>query len=113
MRQGFTLIEAVVALVLFQIAALALAASIAVAARDMAAATRHGRASVLARERVERLRAAACHGGSTGTARHPDGLEEHWVTTGSGRTRRLKDSVAFAAAGRSVFVVAEGWELCR
>lgn len=113
MRNGFTLIEALVALVLFQIAALALAATSAVAARDLAIATRHGRAEALARDRVARLRAAACEAPAGGSMEHPGGLEEHWRVESAGTARRVVDSVVLRLpGGREASVVMSGWELC-
>ena len=113
MRAGFTLIEAMVALVLFQIAALALTAAGAVAARDLAVAMRHTRAQHMAADRVARLRATACGSPTTGGVVHPGGLTEHWAVTANGRVRAIADSVAMVLpGGRQGAVVVRGWELC-
>lgn len=113
MRAGFTLIEAMVALVLFQIAALALAATSAVAARDLAVAHRQARAHSIAVERVARLKAAACAGAASGSTLHPGGFEERWSVIAAGRGRTVSDSVSFdLAAGRRGSVVARGAEIC-
>ena len=113
MRAGFTLIEALIALVLFQIAALALAATTAVAARDLAIANRHARAEALARDRVARLRSSACAGAAGGSRQHAGGLEEYWRVTIDGQARKVSDSVVLRLpGGRVSAVVMTAWELC-
>lgn len=113
MRVGFTLIEAMVALVLFQIAALALAATTAVAARDLAVAHRHARAHSIAVGRIARLKAGACEGMTGGSEQHPGGFVETWIVVVSAQARTLSDSVAFdLAGGKRGAVVARGAELC-
>ncbi|HET9454053.1 MAG TPA: hypothetical protein VFO66_07210 [Gemmatimonadaceae bacterium] len=113
MRAGFTLIEALVALVLFQIAALALAATTAVAARDLAVAHRHARANAIALERVARFKAGACAGFASGSEVHPGGFEERWTVVAAAQARTLTDSVAFdLTGGKRGAVVARGADLC-
>src|SRR5688572_2914423 len=113
MRAGFTLIEAMVALVLFQIAALALAATTAVAARDLAVAHRHARAHAIAVGRVALLKAGACAGVTSGFEQHAGGFAETWIVVANGQARTLSDSVAFdLAGGKRGAVVARGAELC-
>ena len=113
MRAGFTLIEAMVALVLFQIAALALAATTAVAARDLAVAHRHSRAYAIAVGRVAHLKAGACAGGASGSQQHPGGFEERWSVIAIAQARILSDSVVFdLTGGRRGAVVARGADLC-
>ena len=113
MRSGFTLIEALVALVLFQIAALALAATTAVAARDLAVANRHTRANVVARDRVARVQSSACATPSAGSQEHPGGLRERWGVEVDGPLRIITDSVTIALPrGRVGSVVIRAWEIC-
>lgn len=113
MRSGFTLVEALVALVLFEIAALALAATTIVAVRDLAAADRHRRGQAVALDRVARLRVGACTTVTAGSQAHPGGLEEHWRVRGTGPLREIVDSVALALpGGREGAVVVRGWEVC-
>lgn len=113
MRSGFTLIEALVALVLFQVAALALAATTAVAARDFTVAQRHGRAQLLAQDRVARLRATACRGTVAGAQAHPGGIEERWTVRAEGAVREISDSVRLTLpGGRTRDVVVRAWERC-
>jgi Tfp pilus assembly protein PilV len=112
MRRGFTLVEALVALVLVQFGLLAVAAMSAVAARDVAAATRVSRARDAARERIELLRPAACATSGGGSADAP-GLVEHWSVRGDSVVRRIRDSVEFRLpGGRSGRVVVEQVVLC-
>lgn len=113
MRAGFTLIEALVALVLFQIAALAFAATSAVAARDLAVAHRHTRAHAIAVERVARLRAGGCAATAGGWQLHAAGFEERWTVVTIGGIRAIADSVSFVLPGGKVgAVVSRGWEIC-
>jgi Tfp pilus assembly protein PilV len=113
MRSGFTLIEALVALVLFQIAALALGATTAVAARDLAVANRHTRANVVARDRVARVRSSACASPTAGSQEHPGGIREQWRVEAQGQVRVITDSVTIALPrGRVGSVVVRVWEVC-
>jgi Tfp pilus assembly protein PilV len=112
-QRGFTLIEAIVALVLFEIAALALVATTAVAARDLAMADRHARGFALASDRVARLRGGACAATSAGTELHANGLREHWRVDAMGTLRAIADSVELPApAGAAGAVVVRAWEAC-
>ena len=115
MRSGFTLVETLVALLLFQIGMLAVAATGAVAARDVAIARRTALARDLARNRVEALRSTACGvtGSGAGSAESAAGVTEHWRVVASGSGRAIVDSVAFALpAGRRGSVVIRGATLC-
>lgn len=113
MRSGFTLVEALVALVLFEIAALALVATTAVAARDLGVADRHARGHALAVDRVARLKGGACAALTAGTRTHPGGLAEHWRVAAAGELREISDSVALALPGRrTTSVVVREWEIC-
>jgi len=113
MRSGFTLVEALVALVLFEIAALALAATTMVAARELAAADRHRRGQAIALDRVARLRIGACTAVTVGRHLHEGGLEEHWRVRAAGPLREIVDSVVLTLPGRREgAVVVRGWEVC-
>lgn len=110
-RAGFTLIETLVALMLFQFAMLALAAGAAVAARDLATARRVDRAHDSARNRVERL-ASHCPEPSTGTV-ETSTLVEHWRVDVIDRLRLITDSVVYTRSdGLTGFVVARAAVLC-
>ena len=111
MRRGVTLIEIIVALVLFQIAMLALSATTIVAARDLAAATRRARALELAERRVARLRPAACAGPQSGFSA-TDGLREFWSVESSGRVRFIRDSVELRLSRGTESLVVRAWVHC-
>ena len=104
-QSGVTLVETLVALVLFQFAMLALAAGAAVAARDLAAARRTAMALEMARNRVEQLAAAPCPTPRSGTSQ-TSGFTEHWRVDPGNGLRRVSDSVVFprpnGAVGTSV-----------
>lgn len=110
-RTAFTLIETLVALVLFQFAMLALTAVAAVAARDLATARRIDRAYDAARNRVERL-ASQCPDPAAGTV-GTSAFVEHWRVEIMDRRRFVTDSVVYVKNdGRAAFVVARGTVLC-
>lgn len=112
-RPAFTLVETLVALVLFQFAMLALTAGAAVAARDLADARRMTTAHAMARDRVEWLASLSCPSSGSGTLR-AGGYTQHWRVDPSGDRRLIRDSVVYARPnGRSGFVVARGAKLCQ
>lgn len=111
-RAGFTLVETLVALLILEFALLALVATSAVAARDLAAARLLDRARETARNRVERL-AAGCPGAQAGTETLPAGLAEHWTVRAVGRERHIEDSVVVRGPrGAERSVVARTAVLC-
>lgn len=118
MRQGFTLVETLVALVLFQFGMLAVAAAMGVAARDLTVAQRIARAHSMARNRVELIRAAGCPSPASATLDHTggggtEGLVEHWRVEADGTQRFITDSVEFALpAGRRGRVVLRAAAIC-
>jgi Tfp pilus assembly protein PilV len=113
MRNGFTLVEVVVALVLFQFGMLALAAAGAVAARDLTVARNGARARAIAQNRVELLRASACFNSGSGTVAHPNGFLEHWRSATSGPKRIISDSVVYPVPlGQSANVVIVTATIC-
>jgi Tfp pilus assembly protein PilV len=113
-RKGFPLIEVLVALLIFEFGMLALAATSAVIARDLGAATRRARAHAQASHRVEGLRGTACSAGNVTAGLTHDGLTEVWRVDATGDRRALADSVSFALSnGRRSHVVLRAWLLCR
>ncbi len=112
MRRGFTLVETLVALVLVQFGLLAVAAASALAARELAVATRSAQARDVARERIELLRLGACGGDAVGS-RVTVALTEHWSVRGTPVHRIIRDSVAYRLpAGREGRLVVEQIVLC-
>lgn len=113
MRRGFTLIEVVLALILFQFGMLALAATSAVVARDLSVANRRIKAQSLAAARVARLRAARCPALGVGMQQVAGGLVEHWVVADDGGIRRIVDSVTMShPRGGESSIVLRAWVLC-
>jgi Tfp pilus assembly protein PilV len=94
-RSGFTLIEVIIALVLFELAMLALAALAWIAARDLAAANLGARALEMARNRVEQLRITSCSSAESG---HDVGygMTEIWSVRDADRVRVVSDSIEYA-----------------
>ncbi|HJQ19803.1 MAG TPA: prepilin-type N-terminal cleavage/methylation domain-containing protein [Gemmatimonadaceae bacterium] len=115
MRHGFSLVEALVALALFQIAMLALAASTAVAARDLADAARRTRATSLARNGVQLMLVTACADAvGVEEVAHPNAYIEHRRRSVAAAGRReLVDSVVYAVHGnRDRAIVLRTWAFC-
>lgn len=112
MRRGFTLVEVLVALVLVEFGLLAVAASSAVAARQVAFAARAAHARDVARERLETLRWIACDGTSEGSRTTAE-VSEHWSVRGTDSWRSVRDSVEYPLpAGRRGRIVLEHLVLC-
>jgi prepilin-type N-terminal cleavage/methylation domain-containing protein len=112
-RNGFTLIEALVALVIFALGMLAVVATSAATARDLGIAHRRAHALTLARDRVGSLHAVACAAPEAGSALGAGGFLEIWRVEVDGRRRIVVDSVAFAVArGRMTSVVVRAAAIC-
>jgi Tfp pilus assembly protein PilV len=112
-RAGFTLIETIVALVLLQVAMLALAATAGLAARDLTDSLTRRRAFAIANSRANWLRASACSSAESGTRPVAPGMTEHWRVESFGRARSVTDSIsASLTRGRRAAVVARTWVLC-
>lgn len=82
-QQGFTLVEVVIATVVFTIGGLGLAATSASIARLIAANTLRSNAAEIARARAETAHAAGCAVSISGEARE-SGIHSIWSATGSG-----------------------------
>lgn len=112
MRGGFTLIEALVALVIFEFGMLAVVATSALVARDIAAFKRRTLAHALAMQRVELLRPVACEAPGAGSI-DSAGFVETWSVASQGVRRTISDSVAFVLPrGRPANVVVRATTLC-
>jgi Tfp pilus assembly protein PilV len=112
-RRGFTLVETLVALVLFQVGMFALVATAAVSARDLAEAVARRRAQVIASSHAELLRADACRSAPAGSAALTAGMVERWRVdvVGVGRAVTVTVDVPLPR-GRSVEVAASAWSVC-
>lgn len=105
-RRGFTLVELVVAVLLIDVAVLALVAGSAVVVRrDLEVRTRD-RAARAAANRLQMLSALPC-ASSLGDTALAAGLHELWTATRSASTRALRDSVSFPLGDARRAVVLE------
>jgi Tfp pilus assembly protein PilV len=112
-RNAFTLVEVLVALVLLEIGMLALSGVAAVAARDFVTATRILRASAIASRRIEMLRGIPCPAPASG-AQQTGFATEYWRVEATKSARLLRDSVEFGlGSGRNGHVVRRGAVWCR
>ena len=81
-REGTTLVELIVALVMITIALLALAGAAAIVTRETAAGRRELALAWAARSRLERLMSTPCPALASGSAA-TDGTIERWTVTAS------------------------------
>jgi Tfp pilus assembly protein PilV len=111
-RQAFTLVETLVALVIFQFAMLALALGAAVAARDLMVARRLTMAHTMARNRVERLASLSCPAVGRGALQTKPFIE-YWRVDAVADRRTVSDSVVFPRPNGTLGVaVARATTLC-
>ena len=94
---GYTLIEIIVALMVFTVGALALAGSSCVVARAMAGNVRRELAARTAVNRIETI-ASQC-GTATSGGEVISQIESDWVTTRDPRTTEVTESVRCPAPG--------------
>ena len=92
-RNGGTLIELLVALVLLDLALLSLATVGAVTARRIGDAGRRSRATLAAANRLERLAALPCAAMSGGAAPLEPRVFETWTAVRMGTSMELTDSI--------------------
>lgn len=112
MPRGFTLVETLVALLLLELGMLALAATSAVVARDLAVAHRTLRAQTLARNRLELVATNPC-AAVAGAATLPGRYDMSWTVKDVGRRREVSVSVGFAVSrGRRRVVALRTAALC-
>jgi len=93
--RGFTIVEAMVAIVVFGVGVLGLAGSAAVMTRQMSSGNRLARANMIARARVEQFSAQNCTTLASGSAA-VGGFNEQWTVTPMPRTVRVIETVTFA-----------------
>jgi Tfp pilus assembly protein PilV len=111
-RPAFTLVETLVALVIFQFVMLALSLGAAVAARDLMIARRLNMAHTLARNRVERLASLSCPAVGRGSLQAKP-FTEHWRVDAAADRRVISDSVVFPRPdGTLGIAVARATTLC-
>lgn len=116
-RDGFTLIEVLIAIGILSVGILALlqtATSITVMLRDGRLRTM---ASAIAASRIDNLRLAAasttptCASVTGGSATSPNGTET-WTVTGTGRSRTITTTVTIVNGPRSLGMTVRGTLLC-
>ena len=95
-RRGFTLVEVVIAMLVFAVGGLGLAASAAVIAKQIASSTLRADAAAIARSRSEAAHGASC-GSVTGGADVTAGIRSAWTVNGSTLEQRLDRSDAFGS----------------
>jgi type II secretory pathway pseudopilin PulG len=78
-RQGFTLVELLVAVLLIDVGLLALVASGALVVRQAAEGRAHSAAVRIALNRLESLVATVPCAAASGGAQHPQAIDERWV----------------------------------
>src|SRR5438105_1631485 len=104
-RRGATLIELLVALLLFDTALLSLVAVSAVAVRRVGEAGRRSRAAVASTSRLEWLASGPCSSVPVGSATLERGVTERWAGTPIGGGVELLDSVSIEARVPEHFVL--------
>jgi Tfp pilus assembly protein PilV len=96
-RAGFTIVEAIVALLLMAVGLLAVAASGAVVVREVGAVAARTRGGLLARNRVEIFAASTCTGAGIAGTDSLRAARGHWSVRGDGALRTLSDSIVMLA----------------
>jgi prepilin-type N-terminal cleavage/methylation domain-containing protein len=94
-RRGYTLVEVVVALLVFTIGALALAASSAVVARTMRANLLRERAGRIAASRIETIK-SACASAASGME-SVQGIESQWSVALGAQTVSILESTRYGS----------------
>ena len=96
--RGFTLIEMVLAIFVFSIGALGLAATTAVITRSLAWSAIRERARRVAEGRIESLRALSCGLARSGSETR-QGITSTWTVTQTGTSVSIVESVTYNAGG--------------
>jgi len=97
-RAGFTIVEAVVALLLMAVGILAVAASGALVVREVGAVAARTRGGLLARNRVEIFAVGECAGAGIVGIDSLRAVRGHWSVGDDGAVATLSDSVVMLAA---------------
>lgn len=98
-RQGFTLIELVITLMLLDVGLLALVGTSAAIARGARTTRAAVRAWSIASARLERSASMPCQADQSGTAVWVSGVTEWWTATPAANgTRTITDSTTFSTA---------------
>ena len=93
-RKGFTLVELMVAMMLFSVGILALASTSAVVVRQMGDASNMSVAATVAQTRIERLRTASCTTAQADSVADR-GVMASWVVTPMTRSAQIDVTVRY------------------
>jgi prepilin-type N-terminal cleavage/methylation domain-containing protein len=93
-RAGFTLVELMVAMMMFAVGLLALASTSAVVVSQMGDAGRMGVAASAAQTRIEKLRSGGCTTAQTGS-NAARGVSESWTVTPMTRSARIDVTITY------------------
>jgi Tfp pilus assembly protein PilV len=104
-RRGATLVELLVALLLFDMSLLSLVAVSAVAVRRVGEAGRRNRAVIAAASRLEWLASGQCVSATSGSATLEAGVTERWTSTPIAGGQELLDSVRIEARAPEYLVL--------
>ncbi|HWE41785.1 MAG TPA: prepilin-type N-terminal cleavage/methylation domain-containing protein [Gemmatimonadaceae bacterium] len=96
-RAGFTLVELLVAMMVFAVGMLGLAATASSVTRMMGGAKRQTIAATVAQSRLEKLRSSPCASITSGTET-VRGITNTWTVTAVARGVIIKDSVSFPSS---------------
>lgn len=114
LRPGFTLVELLVALLLFDCALLALVGSAALVVRQTGAASRRAMAQLVTENRLARLDAGPCPSPQAGASEPAPGLHERWLVVAlDSATRLIDDSVAVDLPGHQAGVAVHAARWCQ
>ena len=106
-REGFTIVEVMVAIVILSVGILGLAATAGVVVRQMTGAVHQSVAATVAYSRMERIRSGSCLAMKDSSG-PPNGLttrnvKEFWTITGTPGSHVLivRDSIVYIVRGRT------------
>ena len=107
-RQGFTLVELIIAIIILVVGVLGLASTAAVVMRQITASSMQTRAAMMAQSRLEQLRSVPCANMANGNATS-NGVTETWRVTVNARTATLVTVVTWTErrVARSVTFTSE------
>ena len=95
-REGFTLVELIVAILILSVGLLGMASTSAVVLRQMSGGAKQSIAAAVAQSRMEILRANRCGTATSGTAT-TRGLSESWTVTPLTRSDSVRVVVSWTA----------------
>jgi type IV pilus modification protein PilV len=106
-RDGFTIIEVIVAIIILAVGVLGLASTATVVTRQIGGGSQQGTAANLAASRFERMRARVCTTLASGGPTVTNGINERWFVTAVNDARLVRDSVWYDTTRGERFFVFE------